>query len=197
MCERKLRVPRRRCARPAASLTSVFTHTLSSSSFFSADGQPFLRSLGLRSSGLTVFAASCLRIMLLSSACSPMLLRTVPCNPVYAATGVHCSLFSHAAPKSRTVVMRALSPCNVSIDWFWCGVFMVEHIVGRWFFGVCTCGRGLRVKLHSVCGRCRYSSCVSVPAHYQILMDAHGLAMAFDLWALVFHMLRAHAWQVA
>ena len=68
--------------------------------------------LGLRSSGLTVFAASCLRIMLLSSACSPMLLRTVPCNPVYAATGVHCSLFSHAAPKSRTVVMRALSPSS-------------------------------------------------------------------------------------
>ena len=112
MCERKLRVPRRRCARPAASLTSVFTRALSFSSFFSADGQPFLRSLGLRSSGLTVFAASCLRIMLLSSACSPMLLRTVRCNPVYAATGVHCSLFSHAAPKSRTVVMRALSPSS-------------------------------------------------------------------------------------
>ena len=163
--------------------------------------------LGLRSSGLTVFAASCLRIMLLSSACSPMLLRTVPCNPVYASDGSPLQSIQprspqvtnsgHASPLPLILLPSSSWISNVSIDLFWCGVFMVEHIVGRWFFGVCTCGRGLQVKLHSVCGRCRYSSCVSVPAHYQILMDAHGLAMAFDLWALVFHMLRAHAWQVA
>ena len=145
---------------PAAGLNKCFTRTLVPF-FSSADVQPcsaLLCSLGLHSSGLTVFAADvCIAIQHM--------------QPDAAVHGAFLfSLFIRPRSTSNTRWTCKPSPPHptsaiilVSVSRQSIGFQMVswlKHISGRCFVFVHVCGRGLQVKLHSVCGRCRCSSCV-------------------------------------